>query len=71
MPTKQFTFKENPQSEEPRIGAFEVVLKRPGEEDVLIWSKIQVGEPKDSSPATLEATGAAIVSEIKSCLNQK
>ena len=50
-------------SQEPRIGAFEVVLKRPGEKDVLIWSKIQV--VRDSLNLPLCQSSSSFSSEVE------
>ena len=56
---------------EPRTGAFEVVVKQPGTPDVLVWSKLQLGEPSNGQPETLKAVSDAIISEIKTLLRKE
>ncbi|UPR05044.1 hypothetical protein HOP50_19g83910 [Chloropicon primus] len=68
----RFTFSANP--EEPRTGAFEVTLKpSSGDDDggVLLWSKLQVGEPSSSEPNALKAVSRAILMELKTELNRR
>ena len=61
-------------NQEPRTGAFEVTLKpSSGNSDgsVLLWSKLQVGEPSSSEPNALKAVSRAILMELKTELNRR
>ena len=40
------------------------------DEGVLLWSKLQVGEPSSEDPATLKAVSNAIVMELNTELNK-
>ncbi|WZN67329.1 hypothetical protein HKI87_19g89040 [Chloropicon roscoffensis] len=74
----QFSFTENEQTDPPRTGAFEVVLRASPPmvssskaEDKTLWSKLQVGEPSSSEPETLRAVSNAILMELRSALNRE